>query len=125
MAKKTQQKRPYEFSEKVKRAAISRQRGLCALCGGNFTQEEDLMVQFHHVIPNQLGNPADPADDWIRTLINCVLLCDECHEEAHQDNYRTGTLVDVSEFKNSHGGDRDEHRRWVAQLRTHLPGKWR
>src|SRR5262245_7104676 len=82
--------RPFDFSRTIKRDASLRQNNKCAHCGDELT---DLLDHAHHVVPNQTGNPAARQDNWLRSLENCVVLCDTCHTRVHQDGrFRTGAV---------------------------------
>jgi hypothetical protein len=92
--------RPYDFTRGVQDAARLRQSGKCAVCGRNL---DDLEEHAHHVVPNQSGNPNDPNHDWLRTVENCVIICDVCHGVVHGGNTQTGGIAPPSYFVFSHG----------------------
>ena len=115
--------RPFDFDQKTQIITTQRQSNLCALCGKPVTkmrmseqQKESgqvkghISLHFHHVWPNQVGNVRDKSQSWIRTELNCVMLCPPCHEESHENsNTRSGAVLDPSEFKYSHGGNSKKH----------------
>jgi 5-methylcytosine-specific restriction endonuclease McrA len=117
--------RAFDFNEPVKREVIGRQQGLCASCGTSFSTSHSAFPNFHHVIPNQAGNPADPADAFLRESDNCVMLCDECHDSAHDSNTTSGGMAPPDFFLHSHGGDRVAHQAWAQQLAAQTPSRWR
>lgn len=86
--------RPNEFSRTTQKLALARQKNRCASCGtiifvlGNAAWEEHEYtegVQAHHRKHVKLGGLA--------TLDNCVILCQSCHYNAHEGDYRSGTVV--------------------------------
>ena len=101
-----------------------RQGDRCALCNA---QGSDLGTEFaHHVIPNQCGNPADPGHAWLREPVNCVMLCDGCHEHVHESGrFRAGSVAPPGAFVYSHGARRSEHRRWADGLDRRAAPVWR
>ena len=114
--------RPFDFAGKVKDEAYFRQRGLCALCGRSL---RSLIEHAHHVVPNQAGVAGNPGHRWLRTAVNCVVLCDECHEEVHGNgDYRKGGTKFVEDFKYSHGKDRAGHERWVSHMHKIVLSVW-
>ena len=79
-----------EFSEITKNLAVGRQSALCAMCGLDFRKEDD-PYHFHHIIPCNSGGD--------NSLDNCVMLCDDCHYDAHNyGNYRQPIQLLMSEF---------------------------
>jgi len=126
--------RPFDFTDTVKKAAAQRQMKRCALCGKLVTkiplteqQKEDgqakghTTLEFHHVWPNQVGNAANKSHAWIRTELNCVMLCPDCHNESHKNgNTLSGPVLQPSEFQYSHGGDIKKHKEWVASLKQKI-----
>jgi hypothetical protein len=80
--------RPFDFGTLTRQRTRIRQFGMCAVCGDRL---DDLVEHAHHVIPNQSGNPADADHQALRTVENCVVICDACHERVHENGrYRTG-----------------------------------
>ena len=114
--------RPYEFSETVKREVLGRQQALCADCGMNLQLDGE--IHYHHVIPNQSGDPTVALDSFLRTAINCVMLCKPCHDAAHDFNFRDGPVAPPRVFKNSHGGDHVDHTTWAKDLAARKPSRW-
>ena len=126
--------RDFEFTDIVKRAAAQRQMNRCALCGKavknlplSEQQRENGQIKghgtldFHHVWPNQVGRVTRGGDQWIKTDINCVMLCQPCHKESHENgNTRTGAVLHPSEFKYSHGGNTRKHAQWLAELKAKI-----
>jgi len=114
--------RPFSFSPGTSNEARMRQRGLCAHCGECLDDE----LEFgHHVVPNQCGNPADPAHAWLRTLVNCVALCHECHMRVHQDGHtRDGAVAPPSYFPYSHE-TRHAHHAWCQEVDSLSQGIWK
>ena len=122
--------RPFDFNETTQKFATQRQMKRCALCGKLVVkiplteQQQDngqvkghTTLHFHHVWPNQVGNVGNKSHAWIRTELNCVMLCPPCHEESHESgNTRSGAVLHPSEFKYSHGGDLKKHKEWVANI---------
>jgi hypothetical protein len=116
--------RPFDFRGLTIKEARFRQANLCAVCGHSLSQFD---VEYgHHVVPNQCGNPADPSHQWIKTLINCVLLCLDCHNRVHE-NGRTklGAVAPPSYFPFSHGSASRHHQKWVKDLERKASAIWR
>ena len=107
--------RPYDFTSNVIDQARLRQNGKCALCGSTL---DDLAEDAHHVIPNQSGDPGNPAHDWLRSVDNCVVLCSLCHDRGHEDaKFRAGSVAPPDYYPYSHGIlGAPEHQAWVASL---------
>jgi len=61
----------------------------------------------HHVVPNQVGNPNNPAHDWLRSVDNWVYLCKEvCHREIGRGgNTVIGAGAPADNFLFSHDGE--------------------
>jgi hypothetical protein len=57
----------------VRNDAFFRQGRRCGVCGLSLDDQQEFG---HHVIPDQSGNAADTADRFLRTVDNCVMLCD-------------------------------------------------
>lgn len=109
-------RRPFEFDNRVKAASRLRQEGLCAHCGESL---DDLWEHAHHVVPNQSGDEGNTLHAWLRTEINCVTLCQDCHERVHQDGrFRDGAVAPAEYFPHSHGLNRASHTAWVQDLRS-------
>lgn len=114
--------RAFDFNSAVKQQARYRQFGLCACCGESL---EDLVEHAHHVVPNQSGNPNDPAHSWLDSVDNCVVICDMCHTRVHQDGkFKTGAVAPADYFQNSHGRKKSLHQTWVKQLRARSRKIW-
>jgi 5-methylcytosine-specific restriction endonuclease McrA len=118
--------RPFDFTDpRIKQEARFRQANTCACCGESLS---DFFNEFaHHVVANQSGDPRNPEHGWIRQLVNCVLLCEDCHNRVHQDGKtRFGAMAPPDYFPYSHGADRAAHRAWVREIlakqRTVWPG---
>jgi hypothetical protein len=71
----------------------------------------------HHVIPDQIGRVDVPADAFLRTVENCVILCDVCHTEAHDDDTQNGAVPEPDWYRYSHGkSGNTEHRAWLLRV---------
>jgi hypothetical protein len=106
--------RPFEFALSVKTQARIRQAGMCAVCGSSL---DDFVEHAHHVIPNQSGSSNDPSHAPLRSVDNCVVLCDLCHERVHENGrYRLGAVAPPSYYRFSHGRKFAAHGEWLAQL---------
>ena len=64
-----------EFPGKVREKAALRAGGRCEKCGGVYTKPE-----FDHILPDALGG--EP------TLVNCMVLCRQCHKEKTADDVK-------------------------------------
>ena len=107
-------KRPFDFEHTTKAQAFMRQWNLCGHCGGNLS---NLFDHAHHVIPNQTGRVTNPKDQFLRSIDNCVILCDLCHERVHQDGrYRTGAVAPAEYYPYSHGRQTPLHMLWVIRV---------
>jgi hypothetical protein len=114
--------RPFEFDATAKQRARIRQQGRCALCGEDLA---DLFEHAHHVVPNQSANPSDPTHSWVRSVENCVILCDLCHDRVHQDGrFRIGAIAAPDYFGHSHGVNKMAHKGWVTRLRASIRRVW-
>ena len=108
--------RPFDFADpRIKQEARFRQANRCACCGESLN---DFFHEFaHHVIANQSGDPRNPAHAWIRQLVNCVLVCEDCHSRVHENGKtRNGAMAPPGYFKYSHGSHGAAHRAWVQDL---------
>ena len=114
--------RKYEFSETVKKEARQRQMDLCASCGHSMNDEWE---EAHHVIPDQSGASSQNKYDWMRTALNCVVLCDPCHVNiGHNGNTRTGAVAGPDAYTYSHGGNDVQHKEWVRILDIEAARVW-
>ena len=86
--------RRFNFSKAVKSEARLRQMELCAYCGESLNE---VWEEAHHVVPDQSGRKmGDHADQWMKSALNCVVLCDPCHENVGHDgntNIRTVEML--------------------------------
>ena len=106
--------RNFNFSVDVKNKAFFRQWNLCAHCGKSLTNVFD---HAHHVLPNQAGARGNPNDSWIKSVDNCVILCESCHFRVHENGrYRTGAASAPKYFPYSHGRQKQEHQFWVRSI---------
>jgi 5-methylcytosine-specific restriction endonuclease McrA len=111
---------PYEFKDDVRDQAYARQEQYCAGCAGGKKLQKKGSIG-HHVIPVQvLKHTRAPegvfsdAEAFIRSVDNCVMLCQQCHFRFHAaGNTRYGPVAVPEEFKFSHG-----------LTRTDLRGDW-
>jgi hypothetical protein len=103
-----------EFSTIIKYQAFHRQWSRCAHCGKNLTIQ---VGHAHHVIPAQTGNRSKPADTFLRSVDNCVILCNHCYQEvAHSGNYGENTIASPSLFRYTFGLEKTFHQQWVNKL---------
>jgi 5-methylcytosine-specific restriction endonuclease McrA len=112
-------KREYEFPRILRDQAWLRQDGLCAWCGRKlWSLIREMYIHAHHVVPDQAAQSKSPEYSWLKTLENCVMLCEECHREfGHQDGrFRTGAVPFARHYRFSHGPDRRAHGRWAATI---------
>ena len=113
--------RPFAFRNGTALEARLRQEGLCAVCGRSLDNQEEFG---HHVVPNQCGNPADPSHEWLRTVLNCVVVCHSCHMRVHQDGKTSkGAVAPPGYFRWSHK-KRAHHRAWAQQVDTASNAIW-
>src|SRR5579863_6863731 len=104
--------RAFNFSRTTKKKSLVRQGFVCAHCGKSliyvqpdddeeYPEDPDDFKSFaHHVVPDQSGNPFDPADSWMNELDNCVSLCKFCHPWVHQDGRnRDGAVAPPNFFR--------------------------
>jgi hypothetical protein len=114
--------RPFQFGETAKKQARLRQFGLCAVCGHSL---RDLFEHAHHVVPNQSGDPADESHLWLKSELNCVILCELCHEVVHESgHYRYGAVAPPEYFRYSHAKDAVAHQRWAGALTEKMKQLW-
>lgn len=107
--------RPFDFSESVKEQARLRQtlgrESVCAVCGNGLN---DLYENAHHVCPNQVGKKQVNAHAWLKMTMNCVVLCDLCHERVHENaRFKLGSVAPPEYFEYSHGSNKAAHEEWV------------
>jgi hypothetical protein len=106
--------RPYDFEQSTLKEARLRQYGRCAYCKKSL---KAVLEDGHHVVPNQSGDSKTPAHDWLRTALNCVILCDICHYRVHDGGrYKNGAVPLPSGYKHSHAEDKVAHLRWAKDL---------
>ncbi len=107
--------RLFNFSKTTLSEVLFRQKALCAWCGEKL---DDLIFHGHHVVPNQAGTADTPANAWLRTAINCVMLCEDCHREfGHEGGkYQTGAVPFARYYRFSHGPDHRAHQRWARDI---------
>jgi 5-methylcytosine-specific restriction endonuclease McrA len=111
--------RPFDFDQRTRREAFLRHWNRCAHCGRSLS---DLFDHSHHVIPNQTGSLSNPADAFLRSVDNCVILCDTCHERVHEDGrYRTGAVAPAEYYPYSHGTQTAQRSLWIALIHA----EWR
>ncbi|MCA9759472.1 MAG: hypothetical protein KDA27_27000 [Candidatus Eisenbacteria bacterium] len=118
----------FSFSDETQREIARRQNYVCAVCGTSLgAGNTRILVNFHHVIGVQSGNPANPAHTFIRTADNGVMVCDEsvdktraesCHGlVAHGESRFAGFSAYANAFPYSHGrGASGRHRQWVKWI---------
>jgi hypothetical protein len=104
------------FSTSWQSQVRHRQNGLCAECGIALEGGEE---HPHLVIPAEQAD-SDPAPNselaWLGSPENCVVLCHNCHERAHEDGkYWVGEVVPADYYRFSHGPDRAAHQAWVRE----------
>src|SRR3982751_3350456 len=114
--------RPYDFKDSVKGKARGRQHGMCALCGEELN---DLVEHAHHVVPNQAGDPDKSSHDWLRSVDNCVIICEMCHERVHENGkYQMGAVAPPSYYPHSHGNFKASHRKCASLLDANSKTIW-
>jgi hypothetical protein len=98
-------KRRFPVTDSVKKQVLARQRGCCAMCGEDLPQDTD-EYNFHHVIPDQAGDPSDPRDAFLGTAGNIVAICSResrtglsCHDVAHAGNSQQGAVPPFDYFE--------------------------
>jgi hypothetical protein len=123
----------FKFGDEAIQEINERQQYRCAHCGKHLGHWNcKTLGSYHHVVPVQAGNPADPDDEFIKSADNGVLLCDRsakidegevesCHGAVAHGGGRYRTFVAyASEFPFSHGGDIEEHEAWAQTVETHF-----
>jgi hypothetical protein len=107
--------RTFEFSTPMKAQARLRQWGLCAKCGHSMNNS---LEHAHHVVPDQIGRSGDPADVFLRSVDNCIVLCDGCHIAAHaHGDFRFGAVAPSDWFPYSHGKqEQAQHVLWGNRI---------
>ena len=104
----------FEFTAKTKEIARGRQDSLCAIDGESLNDREE---HAHHVAPKQSGDPHNPDHSWIKESDNCVIVCVQCHERAHQDaKFKKGAFAPPSVFEYSHASDAAAHKSWATNM---------
>jgi|SRR6266478_1734714 len=111
--KSLQMNSPFLFDEATKKMARLRQNGRCAACQHSLN---DLLEHAHHVVPKLTGNPSIAADQWLRSVNNCVILCDTCHTAYHGHGAFRTVTAEPAVFKYSHGNNLAAHQQWLAEI---------
>ena len=118
--------RGFDFNGTTRAEVRRRQRYVCAHCGRKDTGKEDFNV--HHVIPDQAGGDKNNPDHaFLRTTLNGVALCHQCHVEVHEDGkYKHGALpYSFKWYQYSHGKKRRIlHLAWIEKLEKLAPLVW-
>lgn len=111
----------FPFFDDSKKEARLRQEGRCAVCAIALDHVLDFA---HHVIPDQCGNPADPTHAWLRTTLNCALLCHNCHVRVHENgNWKNGAVAPPTYFRWSHK-KRQAHQVWAKDVASKAWSIW-
>ena len=103
---------PFLFDERTKSVARLRQNGRCAACARDLS---DLLEHAHHVVPKQTGSPSTSGDHWLRSVENCVILCEQCHTAYHGHGRFRNVTAEPAVFKFSHGKNVGAHQQWLFQ----------
>lgn len=107
----------YQFSEATKTLAQARQGSRCAVCG-----VRDPFFHHHHLIPEQCGDRSDTRHDIIRTVDNCVGVCENCHWVVHEGGkWWSGAAAPPRYYKHSHGNSKSsrglgDRRSWLDRM---------
>ncbi len=116
------QRAEFRFSDTTKHQAFYRQWNRCAYCGANLIYKMD---HAHHVIPVQSGKLNDQHDVFLKSLDNCVILCEDCHLEiGHSGNFTKGPVAMPVTFPYSHGQEKEAHKTWSQQLNAQWKRKF-
>ena len=84
-----------------------------------FVNEDEEDVVGHHVIPDQCGKYRPRYAGFLRTDDNCVLICRECHDNAHEyGKFEHGIVANPSYFPFSHGANVAAHKAWCQTINT-------
>ena len=81
----------------LKRIAVNYKGGECLICGYKRCMSA---LHFHHVNPWEKDFNISEKSNWFdikREIEKCVLLCANCHAEAHEGIIDPETLVDLEE----------------------------
>ena len=110
-----------EFSAVTKFQALHRQWNRCANCG---TYLSFKVGRAHHVIPAQTSSMDKPADTFLRSVDNCVILCNPCYDEVnHSGNHGDNAITSLSVYRYSHGLEKTAHRQWGDKLSARQTGE--
>ena len=123
--------RSFDFTDSVKKKVAIRQNGVCAICGQDLAKTMKQQLDYcncHHVIPDQAGSPGNTDHQFLKTDVNGVYLCHECHVEyGHAGGkYKNGAVSHFGTYKYSHGNPpgSQAQAQWMAQLRDLAPKVW-
>lgn len=106
--------RRFEFTQATRSAAFLRQDGRCALCRRSLRDQEEFG---HHVVPDQSGQASDPRDRFLKSVDNCVMICEACHWIVHDGGrWATGAVPPPEYYPYSHPG-RSDHLAWVGLVK--------
>jgi len=99
-----------EFSTVTKFQALHRQWNRCAHCGKHLSLQ---VGHAHHVIAVRSNNLNNLDDTFLRSVDNCVILCNHCCDlVGHSGNIGNNAITSLSAFKYSHGLEKNEHYQW-------------
>jgi len=82
----------------LKDKAVKHMGGCCLTCG---YKRCNAALHFHHLNPHEKDFNISSRTNWEEVLIElekCVLLCSNCHAEAHAGIILPDTLVELGEF---------------------------
>ena len=80
-------RKEYEFTGQTKREALEAQNYRCDGCG---TEDKRTgRLQAHHVVAIWFAREMGISSLLIKSLENCVCLCQKCHTERHLQEDRT------------------------------------
>jgi 5-methylcytosine-specific restriction endonuclease McrA len=129
MAKTKTKSRSYNFPPGIRRQVYERQNGICAACNKGltaieldsgwiaFVNKDEEAVVGHHVIPDQCGKYRPQHASFLRTEANCVLICVDCHNNAHEyGKYEHGIVANPNYFPFSHGKNAAAHQAWCKTI---------
>lgn len=86
------------MNKDIKKQAVKYMGGCCLTCGYNRCLSA---LHFHHLNPFEKDFNISSKTNWndiVFELDKCVMLCANCHAEAHEGIISPETLIDLKEI---------------------------
>ena len=91
-------RRPYEFSRLTIDTAFRQAENKCEDCGKN-AEEAGKTLEAHHVLPIYIARLVpELAPMVIKSMLNCEILCYDCHLSRHRKKESEKDYLDRIEY---------------------------